>query len=206
MKLDSKYFDRIRVRPNEEKILRDRIPECDWPGCKALGRHPAPKGRDREGEYYHFCLEHVKQYNKSYNYFEGMADEDLREWLERNVTGHRPTWRVGANAWAFRPSGGRGPRSGGFRHNMRWENPFDLFGEDGAPRSSRPTRTLPASLLSALHALGLDESADRATIKAQYKMLVKRFHPDANGGSKENEERLREIINAYHVLRKANMC
>ncbi len=205
MKLDSKYFDRIRVKPSEEKILRGRVPECDWPGCSALGRHPAPKGRDREGEYYHFCIEHVRQYNKSYNYFEGMADEDMREWLERNITGHRPTWRVGANAWAFRPSGKR-PPSGGYRHNMGWENPFGLFDEDGAPKSARPTRTLPGAILSALHALNLDETADRETIKAQYKVLVKRFHPDANGGSKENEERLREIISAYHALRKAGMC
>ncbi|HHN72896.1 MAG TPA: molecular chaperone DnaJ, partial [Thermopetrobacter sp.] len=82
MKPNPKYFERIRLRPDEEEILRERVPKCDWPGCEGLGRHPAPKGRDREGEYYHFCLEHVKRYNRSYNYFAGMADEDLREWLE----------------------------------------------------------------------------------------------------------------------------
>ena len=204
MKLDSKYFDSIRVKPSEDKILRGRVPECDWPGCNGLGRHPAPKGRDKEGEYYHFCMEHVRQYNKSYNYFDGMADEDMREWLERNITGHRPTWRVGANAWAFRPSG-KAPRSGGYRHGRPWKDHFDLFG-GGDEKSAAPRRRLLGAHIRALEALGLDESADKATIKAQYKMLVKRFHPDINGGSRDNEEKLREIIDAYHVLRKAGLC
>ena len=206
MKLHSKYFDRIRLRPNEEDMLRGRVPECDWPGCTALGRHPAPKGRDREGEYYHFCLEHVKKYNKSYNYFEGMADEDLREWLENNVTGHRPTWRVGANAWAFNPTGRR-PRHGGFRHNRPWQDYFDLFGEGADPNAPRrPKRTLPPMQRQALERLGLDETADKEAIKARYKMLVKRYHPDVNGGDKDKEKYLREIIAAYQVLKKSGLC
>ncbi len=204
MKLDSKYFDRIRVRPSEEKILRDHVPECDWPGCTALGRHPAPKGRDRDGEYYHFCMEHVRVYNKSYNYFEGMADADMRQWLERNVTGHRPTWRVGANAWAFRPTG-RTPRHGGYRHGAAWKDHFDLFGRQETA-AAPPRRRLAPAQIEALHRLGLDETADRATIKAQYKKLVKRFHPDINGGSRQGEDILREIISAYHALRKAGLC
>ncbi len=201
MKLHSKYFDSIRVKPSEEKILRDKVPECDWPGCTALGRYPAPKGREHEGEYYHFCVDHVRQYNKSYNYFEGMADEDMRNWLERNATGHRPTWRVGANAWAFGPAPRRGRRGSG---GINWQDAFGLFDEER--KAARPKRRLAAPQLDALHKLGLDEDADKATIKAQYKMLVKRFHPDANGGSKEDEDHLREIIAAYHLLRKARLA
>ncbi|MCF6191815.1 MAG: hypothetical protein L3J76_01590, partial [Candidatus Hydrothermae bacterium] len=106
------------------------------------------------GEYYNFCLEHGKQYNKNYNYFAGMAEDELKAWLERNVTGHRPTWRMGANAWAFRP-GGRRPRSGGFRHNRPWDDHFGLFGEEtDEPR--RPRRTLPPLQREALQRLGLD--------------------------------------------------
>jgi DnaJ-domain-containing protein 1 len=205
MKLNSKYFDRIRLRPDEEELLRDKVPTCDWPGCTALGRHPAPKGRDREGEYYHFCLEHVKKYNKNYNYFAGMADEELKEWLERNVTGHRPTWRMGANSWAFRPGSRRAPRGGGFRHNRPWDDRFGIFGEETG-QSARPRRTLPPLQRDALSRLGLDESADRQTIKARYKELVKRYHPDTNGGSKEAEEILRDIIAAYQILRKSGLC
>ena len=205
MKLDSKYFDRIRIRPSEEKILRGRVPACDWPGCDHLGRHPAPKGRDRDGEYYHFCLEHVRHYNKSYNYFKGMADEEMRQWLERNITGHRPTWRVGANAWAFRPTGRRS-RSGGYRYNTDVNDPFNLFGDSGPEATPRPRRALPGPQREALFTLGLDEGADRDLIKAQYKKLVKRFHPDLNGGNRDDEDRLREIIAAYHVLRKSGLC
>ena len=208
MKPNPKYFERIRLRPDEEEILRERVPKCDWPGCEGLGRHPAPKGRDREGEYYHFCLEHVKRYNRSYNYFAGMADEDLREWLERNVTGHRPTWRLGANAWAHAP-GRRHVRGGGFRHNRPWDDRFGIFGAAGAEAAegpARPRRTLPPLQREALARLGLDETADRDAIKARYKELVKRYHPDTNGGRKDSEETLREIIAAYQTLRKSGLC
>jgi len=49
--------------------------------------------------------------------------------------------------------------------------------------------------------LGLDETADAAVIKARYKNLVKRLHPDANSGDRSNEDKLREIIRAYNYLK-----
>ncbi|MDH3579214.1 MAG: molecular chaperone DnaJ, partial [Hyphomicrobiales bacterium] len=75
MKLDSKYFDCIRVKPDEDRRSHDEHPSCDWSGCTRAAQHPAPRGRDREGQYFNFCLDHVRQYNKSYNYFNGMSDE-----------------------------------------------------------------------------------------------------------------------------------
>ncbi|HHN66800.1 MAG TPA: molecular chaperone DnaJ [Thermopetrobacter sp.] len=195
-------FDRIRIRPDKEEALRNRVPECAWPGCERPGPHPAPKGRDHEGEYYNFCTEHVRRYNKSYNYFKGMSDDEMREWLEMNATGHRPTWRLGENAHAFRASGQR-PGAGGFRHQAMWEDMHELFGQRA--ERARPKRTLPGNLVKALDRLGLDETADAAAIKARYKELVKRLHPDANGGSRATEETLRAVIDAYQMLRKAGL-
>jgi hypothetical protein len=97
MKLDSTYFDRIRIKP-EKARTEERVPGCDWPGCDEFGRYPAPKGRDHEGQYHLFCLDHVRGYNKSYNYFAGMSDTDVMSWQRRSVTGHRPTWPLGARA------------------------------------------------------------------------------------------------------------
>ncbi len=100
MKLESKYFDSIRVARKQEraKPVREEYPSCQWKGCKAQGRHRAPKGRGRDGEYYFFCLDHVRQYNASYNYFDGMNDAEVEDFQKEELTGHRPTWKVGANA------------------------------------------------------------------------------------------------------------
>ncbi|GFO82174.1 MAG: hypothetical protein A49_18010 [Methyloceanibacter sp.] len=72
MKLDSKLFDHLRVKPDENRLLRDSAPKCEWEGCDQPGLYPAPKGRGQEGQYHRFCLDHVREYNKGYNYFSGV--------------------------------------------------------------------------------------------------------------------------------------
>ena len=59
--------------------------------------------------------------------------------------------------------------------------------------------------LKSLEALDLAEGVDRVQIKAKFKELVKRHHPDANGGDKRSENRLREIIQAYNYLKQAGL-
>ena len=56
------------------------------------------------------------------------------------------------------------------------------------------------------HALDLEAGAERADIKARFKELVKRHHPDANGGDRGSEDKLREIIQAYNYLKSAGFC
>ncbi|MCB1513070.1 MAG: molecular chaperone DnaJ, partial [Hyphomicrobiaceae bacterium] len=102
MKLNSKYFDSIRVAPRREReererSTRSRLPDCQWKGCPEKAQHKAPRGRGRDGEYFHFCLDHVRQYNASYNYFDGMSDSEVERFIKDAVTGHRPTWKVAAN-------------------------------------------------------------------------------------------------------------
>ncbi len=205
MKLESKYFDKIRVKPEEDRLIRDKVPECDVPGCTRPGKYPAPKGRDNEGEYHYFCLEHVREYNKGYNYFTGMQDDDVRDWQKRDQTGHRPTWRLGQNSWAVN-NGGKFRDTGGFRHQQAFDDPFDVLGEGHGEQHGRPQRAVRNAELSALHKMGLDETATPEQVKNQYKTLVKRLHPDANGGSRENEDKLREIIQAYDYLKSAGFC
>ena len=99
MKLDSKYFDSIRVAPKRQRAeqAREERPCCQWKGCRSPGLYRAPRGRGRDGQYYIFCIDHVRQYNASYNYFDGMNDREVEDFQKDALTGHRPTWNVGLN-------------------------------------------------------------------------------------------------------------
>jgi len=206
MKTNSPLFDRIRVKPDQDRRLRAELPACQWPGCGAPATHRAPKGRLRASEYWRFCLEHVREYNNSYNFFAGMSEDAIARYQKEAVTGHRPTWKMGS-------IGGRRARSaaGGFRASG-WaaDDPFSFFGETGSHRGhARPAgegRKILNAQRRALDVLGLEPDAKRADIKSRFKVLVKRHHPDANGGDRGSEERLREIIQAYNYLKSAGFC
>lgn len=198
MKLNSKYFDRIRIRPDGEEAEPEAA-RCEWAGCDQAGSFRAPKGRHREGQYHNFCLAHVRSYNKSYNYFSGLPDEAVSAYQKSAATGHRPTWAMGNHD-------NGDPRR--FDWASAFADPFGFFGgETGAagreqPRK-RPIRNHERKSFAVLDLEG-DEPADE--IKARFKTLVKQLHPDANGGDRSFEDRLREIIAAYHYLKSAGFC
>jgi hypothetical protein len=201
MKLDSKYYDKIRVKRGQETTERRQAPPCDWPGCPRPGQHRAPKGRGQEGQFFNYCLDHVQQYNKSYNFFEGMADDAIQGFQKDAMTGHRPTWKLGENSWAAHA----GPKRKTARGKAS-SDPFNLFSEDKEDAPRKQGRTIRNAELKALHTLGLDENATPEKAKLQYKTLVKRLHPDANGGSRENEDALKAVIQAYDYLRSTGFC
>jgi hypothetical protein len=208
MKLDSKYFDSIRIKPGAEKAESRHQPICNWPGCEEAGCYKAPKGRGREGEYFSYCLEHVRSYNKNYNYFSGMSDEDVARYQKASVTGHRPTWSSGVNAWAATGFKSAAQSHMGFKPDFQTADPFELFGRarGDAGGSDPKRRVLRNAERKCLRALDLDEDAKAPDIKARFKALVKLHHPDINGGDKESEDRLREVIQAYNHLKQAGFC
>jgi curved DNA-binding protein CbpA len=204
MKPYSKYFERIRIRPDPDTELKTHPQRCQWDGCTEAGTHKAPVGRMREGEYFHFCFEHVREYNKGYNYFSGLADTEIARFQKEALTGHRPTWKMGAASGPQAAADFSQVRSGGAGYFRRTRDPFNLFGsQEGRVRHERKARPLEAK---ALETLGLDVKATGADIKARYKELVKRHHPDANGGNRGSEDRFREVIQAYRLLRQAGLC
>jgi hypothetical protein len=214
MDLNSPLFDRIRIKPKADpkdpprcdEVSGDAGPRCERQGCVASGQHRAPKGRGADGQYWRFCLDHVREYNHSYNYFAGMTDDAVAAYQKDAAIGHRPTWAMGVNGAA--PGRGEGRKKGG--EEWAYIDPLGVLG--GAAFTQRraapepPRRRLSAPTLKALDTLGLDENADGPTIKAQYKALVKRFHPDAHGGDRSFEERLRDIIRAHDTLKAAGLC
>jgi len=213
MKLESKYFDSIRVKPkgkakakSEEKVATGT---CQWRGCKNPATNRAPRGRGHEGEYLSFCMDHVRTYNKSYNYFSGMTDEEFIEYQKSDSTGHRPTWTVSSNGTA-NVGGGEAkakPRRNyrGFDPAFAQDDPHGLFGEQATPEKlrRRPVRSMERKALAEMH---LPEDASKDEIKARFKELVKRHHPDSNGGDRGAEDKLREVIQAYNYLKKAGLA
>lgn len=208
MKLESKYFDCIRAKPEPARADRKRMPQCDWQGCDKSGTHRAPKGRGREGEYHLYCLDHVRDYNKSYNYFSGMSDDDVAAFQKASVTGHRPTWSSGVNAWASTGFRSAAPPQFGFAPDFRTADPFNLFDyARSANQNTGPQRKpIRNAERKSLSALDLTEDATAADIKSRFKALVKIHHPDINGGDKQSEDRLREVIQAYNQLKQAGFC
>lgn len=201
MKLDSKYFDKIRVKPStDKKKAAETIPQCDWPDCPRPGRHKAPMGRGHEGKFYNYCTEHVQEYNKSYNYFQGMKDDEMQEFQKNARLGERPTWKLGQNAT---PNASAVRRRGA---QLR-DDPFGLAAKAAKAPGRHPSgRALRSTEIKALQTLNLDDTATPEQVKTQYKTLVKRLHPDANNGSRANEDTLKAVIQAYDHLRSSGFC
>jgi len=201
MKLQSKLFDAIRIRPRREEKPEPVTAKCDWEGCDMPGEYRAPKGVRSEGQYHHFCLEHVRHYNKAFNYFAGMSPEELDEAL------HAPPKAEGRSSFA---TGSAGAARAAGRQTMRpgdrFGDPFGVFARYRYQQSRRPAaervRPLNEPDRRALEGLGFAGHAKSDEIKQAYKTLVKRHHPDVNGGDASSEERLRAVIAAYTHLKK----
>jgi curved DNA-binding protein CbpA len=209
MKFDSPHFDRIRVKPDQERRKRPDCPPCDWKGCGEAATHRAPKGREHEKEYWNFCLNHVREYNHSYNFFSGMTDDAVAQYQKESITGHRPTWKIGMNGPINDAKKRRGRKRAGLEDA---DDPFDMFREGGGsgagpdPNHKAETRMIRNAERKAFEAMGLENSATKIEIKARFKALVKRHHPDANNGDRSTEDRLREIIQAYNYLKSVGFA
>jgi curved DNA-binding protein CbpA len=194
MKFDSSLFDRIRVKPSKDRRPKTDGPMCEWHGCKEKATHRAPKGRNRENDYWRYCLQHVREYNQSYNFFAGMNDSAVLAYQKDAITGHRPTWKMGTGKGTVRPNVNSVGKSG---------DPFDLFSEGlrNEQKQKEETRPIRNAERKALDTLGLDVGATPHQVKMRFKELVKRHHPDTNGGDRSAEDRLVEVIQSYNYLK-----
>ena len=179
--------------------MRDGLRLCDAPGCDAPGEYRAPRSRDDLNNYYWFCMDHVRDYNARWNFYAGMNQDEIERQIRSDTTWWRPTWPLGSR--------------GGRRDRIRANQPYVDLGIFGAEDWDRERirsahvngsgwRPRPGSNeAEALAVLDLDPPVTREDVKARYKSLVKRHHPDANGGNRDAEERLKVINHAYSVLR-----
>ncbi|MDE2403253.1 MAG: DnaJ domain-containing protein [Sphingomonadales bacterium] len=180
---------------------------CDWPACGETGEFRAPgavpSGFDGPGAYRWFCLEHVRQFNAGYDYFAGMTAEDILA-AQSPIHG----WERESRVFRADP----------FAQNPRWgdfADPLDAIGAHMRMRVRTPedmaaerARNAAMSLLTpderkAMEVLGLAAGADRKALRGRYSELVRRYHPDRNGGDRSFEAKLQGVVEAYQVLRRS---
>jgi len=204
-------FD-IRVKKGRAKTREEAraTHNCEWAGCDKPGPHKAPRTPGKLNDYRWFCQTHAREYNRAWNFFEDMSDEEVAEYQAATLVGDRPTWSMSTNArdktGKSRPSPGFVPGKSRPSDRARVKDASDAYGfiGDDEARPEPERRHVPKLQKKALETLHLDERATMEDVRLRYKDLVKRFHPDANGGNRGAEDRLRDVINAYRTLRAAN--
>ena len=186
---DRRVKEALRLKGYEED---EQSGCCDYPGCLEDGVYKAPKSRLQLRNYYYFCLEHVREYNKSWNYHKGLNEQQVENSIRRSTTWDRPSWPFGTKHKMFKS----------FVKGNVTDN-FDFFEMDSFSRNNEePNKKFNADQLDALDIMGLKPPIDIAKLKSQYKYLVKIHHPDRNGGDRKAEERLKLINEAYTTLKK----
>jgi hypothetical protein len=163
------------------------------PSCGAPGEYRAPKSRRNLREYWWFCLEHVRAYNSTWDYYKGMSPAEFERELRADTAWQRPSWplgRLGSSAWD----------DDQLRDPLHILSAGGLAGA-GSNKGRAPGGEAPPDLREPLMALGLTWPTTLVDVKTRYKELAKRHHPDANGGSRDAEERLKTINIAYATLR-----
>ncbi|QQS14144.1 MAG: J domain-containing protein [Rhodospirillales bacterium] len=188
---------RKSVSPVAGAAVAGRV--CERPGCAAAGEFRAPKSRAQLNHYRWFCLEHVREYNSKWDFYAGMDAASIEAQLRADQTWRRPTWQMGARKAA---AAAKDP----FEILL---DPYDILADSDilAARQRRTpaaqTNGLTPSEQQALSILDLGWPQTFEAVRARYKELAKRHHPDANGGSKEAEERLKLINHAYSTLKQS---
>ncbi|MDB5734351.1 MAG: hypothetical protein JWP16_2152 [Alphaproteobacteria bacterium] len=187
----------MRIKPGGK--ARKPEPEvrlCEAPNCVGPGNCRVAKSPKNLTEYFWYCAAHARIHNEAWDYFKGMDDDQIQAFRLDALTGHRPTWQLGKRAAKARM--GQSPL--GQLHDSH-----AVIDEDGDTSVRRPERHLTRLQTMAFDTMQLAHNATLIEIKARYKELVKRFHPDANGGDRGAEERLKQVIKAYGVLRASGL-
>ena len=161
---------------------------CEWRNCKEFGKFKAPSEKDNSKKFKLLCEEHIKLFNKSWDYFDGMSDDEVLNFLKSDVTWHRPTQKFGSPDNFF---------------NILWNNAlndkFKIFNEKETSHIN--INKLCKEDKDAFNIMGLDFNADIKELQKKFKILVKKFHPDKHSGNKVYEDKLKKITMAYSHLK-----
>ncbi len=166
---------------------------CDAESCTAVGLYPAPRNREELRTYFWFCLQHVRDYNKHWNYFDGLKGDALEAEIRSANTWGRPSWKFGT---------GNSDKHNRNSSNFYSKDIFGFFSNENKTANNSTHRTMHKDERWAWRIFDMEPCAEQTKIKQQYKKLAKLNHPDRNQGDTDAEERLKEINSAYSILKK----
>ncbi len=191
------YWDTIQNPPETSLTLTKN---CDITGCPERGDFKAPRSRDALKSYYWFCLDHVKEYNQNWDFFKGMSQAEIEDRMSKTAVWDRPTWRstkAGMNEEKIRKAV--------YERFTAGDGFFQDFttGGDGEKKEDAHIHlgSIPHPAVEALAVMDLKPPIQWDEVKARYKTLAKRYHPDINHANKNAEEQLKKINLAYSILK-----
>ena len=162
---------------------------CDWNKCTNEGLYKAPKERDNSKNFRLLCLDHVKEFNKNWNYFSGMNDQQVLEFLKSDMIWHKPTQSFSSSDNFFKVLWRNALRDEMDKNNLNnYSNSMNKF-------------KFTHNDIKAFSILGVTVGLKWEKIQAKFKKLVKKFHPDMNSGNKKFEDKLKVITLAYTQLK-----
>ena len=201
-------FKDMRIKPpKDEPSQEERI--CEYPNCKRKATAKAPKSREQLHDFYWFCQSHASEYNKSWNFFDGLSQGAAQAYQDAARHGHRPTWsfNTGSTSRARAEKATQDLNEG-------FEDPFSMFGDRPPPGAEKAAAAndeaqkgprLGRLHTKALETLGLEHTAKKAEVRKRYAELLRAYHPDSNGGDRSFEDQLQKVVESYQILKNAGL-
>ena len=184
---------KIDIKKNSLSWEKKSIRKCDNEDCQEKGEFRAPKSRILLNQYYFFCLDHVKEYNKSWDFYKGLSVNQIETSMREDIIWNRPSWPLKGNPYKVINE-----------INELYEDDPNLLNLDRSYSEYFKNKIIDEKLTSeenlALSTLELKLPLTLENIKKNYKKLVKIFHPDVNGNNKKAEDKFKEINSAYKIL------
>ena len=186
---------KIDINKNSLSWEKTFFRKCDNKDCSCEGKFKAPKSRVLLNQYYYFCMKHIKEYNKSWDFYKGLSVNQIENSMREDVIWNRPSWPLKGN-----------PQKIIDQINNFFNEDFNEINSDRNAFNYFKNKIIDETLSEdenrAIKVLKLDLPLDLTKIKKNYKKLVKIFHPDVNGNNKKAEEKFKEINNSYRILLK----
>lgn len=196
--------DKIRRANKRDKkagVSPNKNQACDWHGCTEAGSVRTAASPRTLTEYRYYCPAHAKEHHQKWDFFQGMSDQQRRDFFESGSVWDRPTQKVGSQK-----------RTSASQKSSEWAKHteqafFDMF--DGPTHrqefQDQLKKKLPTHLKQCLAALNLDPPTTKSLARTQYKKLLKHYHPDLNGGDRSFEDRLNQIISAWRQIKETKL-
>ena len=183
---------KLEIQKNNLSWEKASFKKCDKVDCNEKGKFKAPKSRILLNEYYFFCLEHIKEYNKSWDFYKGLSVNQIESSMREDIIWNRPSWPLKGNPYKVIEQINNF-FSEDIEH-LNYENKDSYFKNKLIDENLTEEEDKALSILSLKLPLTLEK------IKKNYKKLVKIFHPDVNGNNKDKEDKFKDINNSYKIL------